>query len=43
MSFELEQPFTEEEFNSAVKSMQSCKCSGPDWFPSELKKKMLKN
>lgn len=39
---ELEQPFSEEEFYSAVKVMQNGKCPGPDGFPTEFFRKFAK-
>lgn len=42
MASELEKAFTEEEFHSAVKSMQNGKCPGPDGFPSEFFKKFAR-
>lgn len=39
---DLDEPFTEEEFYCAVKSMQNGKCPGPDGFPSEFFKKFGK-
>lgn len=42
MASELEKVFTEEEFHSAVKSMQNGKCPGPDGFPSEFFKRFAR-
>lgn len=42
MASDLEKAFTEEEFHSAVKSMQNGKCPGPDGFPSEFFKKFAR-